>query len=151
MQIDRTLKDLHNVKSDCAILCFEAIPVMFKDTVFACCTALRQNTEADDQKQTQFCVPAEKFPLLATLQNFPASGTLGPPVGTTCSTSVGGRTISTIAKLEALSVKNPGNVGGKDGLTREHLYLINIQPSHIRHLQCARHCAGTGGTGVNEI
>ena len=56
MQIDRTLKDLHNVKSDCAILCFEAIPVMFKDTVFACCTALRQNTEADDQKQTQFCV-----------------------------------------------------------------------------------------------
>ena len=55
-EIHRTLKDLHNVKSDCAILCFEAIPVMFKDTVFACCTALRQNTEADDQKQTQFCV-----------------------------------------------------------------------------------------------
>ena len=33
-----------------------------------------------------------------------------------------------------MSVKNPGTVAGKDGLTREHPYLINIQPPQIRSL-----------------
>ena len=40
----------------------------------------------------------------------------------------------TEAELENLFVKSPVHAGGKDGLTREHPDLINIQPPHIRGL-----------------